>query len=217
MRLVTDIFAFCSKEVPKWNTVSVSGYHIREAGSTALQELAFTLRDGIEYVQYGVDAGLDVDDFAPRISFFFNSHSDFFEEIAKFRAARKLWARGHARTVRRERRTVLEAAIPYPDCGRLSHRPAALQQRGPNGVAGAGSGHRRDEFTAHEFTRRGACAARRPRPPRWPCARNRSSPTRAASPASSIRWAVRTFRAIDAGYGDWAPRAISTPSIVWAA
>jgi methylmalonyl-CoA mutase N-terminal domain/subunit len=92
MRLITDVFAFCSKEVPRWNTVSVSGYHIREAGSTALQELAFTLRDGIEYIQYGIDAGLDVDDFAPRISFFFNSHSDFFEEIAKFRAARKLWA-----------------------------------------------------------------------------------------------------------------------------
>ena len=92
MRLITDIFAFCSKEVPRWNTVSVSGYHIREAGSTALQELAFTVRDGIEYIQYGIDAGLDVDDFAPRISFFFNSHSDFFEEIAKFRAARKLWA-----------------------------------------------------------------------------------------------------------------------------
>ena len=102
MRLITDVFAFCAKEVPRWNTVSVSGYHIREAGSTALQELAFTLRDGIEYVQYGIDAGLDVDDFAPRISFFFNSHSDFFEEIAKFRAARKLWAevmrdRFHAR------------------------------------------------------------------------------------------------------------------------
>jgi methylmalonyl-CoA mutase, N-terminal domain len=92
MRLITDIFAFCSKEVPKWNTISVSGYHIREAGSTAAQELAFTLRDGIEYVEYGIDAGLDVDVFAPQISFFFNSHSDFFEEIAKFRAARKLWA-----------------------------------------------------------------------------------------------------------------------------
>ena len=92
MRLITDIFAFCAKEVPKWNTISVSGYHIREAGSTAAQELAFTLRDGIEYVQYGVDAGLDVDAFAPQISFFFNSHSDFFEEIAKFRAARRLWA-----------------------------------------------------------------------------------------------------------------------------
>src|SRR5687767_11832417 len=92
MRLITDIFEFCAKEVPKWNTISVSGYHIREAGATALQELAFTLRDGIEYVQYGVDAGLDVDDFVPRMSFFFNSHSDFFEEIAKYRAARKLWA-----------------------------------------------------------------------------------------------------------------------------
>jgi methylmalonyl-CoA mutase N-terminal domain/subunit len=92
MRLITDVFGFCAKEVPRWNTVSVSGYHIREAGSTALQELAFTLRDGMEYVQYGIDAGLDVDDFAPRISFFFNSHSDFFEEIAKFRAARRIWA-----------------------------------------------------------------------------------------------------------------------------
>src|SRR6188768_2830830 len=92
MRLITDIFQFCGTEVPRWNTISVSGYHIREAGSTALQELAFTLRDGIEYVQYGVDAGLDVDDFVPRLSFFFNAHSDFFEEIAKYRAARKIWA-----------------------------------------------------------------------------------------------------------------------------
>jgi methylmalonyl-CoA mutase N-terminal domain/subunit len=78
--------------VPRWNTISISGYHIREAGSTALQELAFTLRDGMEYVEYGVRAGLDVDAFAPRLSFFFNSHNDFFEEIAKFRAARKIWA-----------------------------------------------------------------------------------------------------------------------------
>ena len=93
MRLITDIFSFCIREVPKWNTISVSGYHIREAGSTAAQELAFTLRDGIEYVQYGVDAGLDVDAFAPRLSFFFNSHSNFFEELAKFRAARRIWAR----------------------------------------------------------------------------------------------------------------------------
>ncbi len=92
MRLITDIFAFCSANVPKWNTISVSGYHIREAGSTAVQELAFTLRDGLEYVQWGVDAGLDVDAFVPQISFFFNAHSDFFEEIAKYRAARKLWA-----------------------------------------------------------------------------------------------------------------------------
>jgi len=93
MRLITDVFAFCTTDVPKWNTISVSGYHIREAGSTALQELAFTLRDGIEYVQWGIDAGLDVDAFVPRMSFFFNAHSDFFEEIAKYRAARHIWAR----------------------------------------------------------------------------------------------------------------------------
>ena len=93
MRLVTDQFSFCAKHVPRWNTVSVSGYHIREAGSTALQELAFTLRDGMEYVKYGVDAGLDVDAFAPRLSFFFNAHNDFFEEIAKYRAARRIWAK----------------------------------------------------------------------------------------------------------------------------
>jgi len=92
MRLITDIFTFSTAQVPKWNTISVSGYHIREAGATAAQELAFTLRDGVEYVQYGVDAGLHVDDFAPRLSFFFNAHSDFFEEIAKYRAARRIWA-----------------------------------------------------------------------------------------------------------------------------
>jgi methylmalonyl-CoA mutase N-terminal domain/subunit len=105
MRLITDVFAFCSTQVPKWNTISVSGYHIREAGATAVQELAFTLRDGLEYVQWGVDAGLDVDAFVPQISFFFNAHSDFFEEIAKYRAARTIWAhamrdRFHARNER---------------------------------------------------------------------------------------------------------------------
>src|ERR671917_2793578 len=92
MKLVVDTFEFCTRFVPRYNPISVSGYHIREAGATALQELAFTLRDGIEYVAWGVQAGLDVDEFVPRISFFFNSHNDFFEEIAKFRAARRLWA-----------------------------------------------------------------------------------------------------------------------------
>jgi methylmalonyl-CoA mutase N-terminal domain/subunit len=93
MRLITDQFSFCMERVPKWNTISISGYHIREAGSTALQELAFTLRDGVEYVEYGIEAGMPVDQFAPRLSFFFNSHNDFFEEIAKFRAARRIWAK----------------------------------------------------------------------------------------------------------------------------
>jgi methylmalonyl-CoA mutase N-terminal domain/subunit len=93
MRIVTDVFAFSSRSVPQWNPISVSGYHIREAGATALQELAFTLRDGLEYVEWGVKAGLAVDAFVPRMSFFFNAHSDFFEEIAKYRAARRIWAR----------------------------------------------------------------------------------------------------------------------------
>lgn len=93
LRIITDIFAFCSKHVPKWNTISISGYHIREAGSSALQELAFTLKDGLTYVEAGIKAGLDVDEFAPRLSFFFNAHNDFFEEIAKYRAARRIWAR----------------------------------------------------------------------------------------------------------------------------
>jgi methylmalonyl-CoA mutase N-terminal domain/subunit len=93
MRLITDIFAYCSKEVPQWNTISISGYHIREAGSTAAQEVGFTLADGIAYVEAAIKAGLDVDTFAPRLSFFFNAHNDLFEEVAKFRAARKLWAK----------------------------------------------------------------------------------------------------------------------------
>jgi methylmalonyl-CoA mutase N-terminal domain/subunit len=92
MRIITDIMGYCSAEVPRWNTISISGYHIREAGSTALQELAFTLADGMEYVRAGMAAGLDVDAFAPRLSFFFNAHNDLFEEIAKYRAARRIWA-----------------------------------------------------------------------------------------------------------------------------
>ncbi|GFN35195.1 acyl-CoA mutase large subunit family protein [Tepidimicrobium xylanilyticum] len=93
MRLITNIFEYCSKEVPKWNTISISGYHIREAGSTAVQEVAFTLANGVAYVEAAIKAGLDVDDFAPRLSFFFNAHNDLLEEVAKYRAARRLWAR----------------------------------------------------------------------------------------------------------------------------
>ena len=93
MRVITDMLSYCTEKMPKFNTISISGYHIREAGSTAAQELAFTLADGFSYVEHGIEAGLDVDDFAPRLSFFFNSHLDFFEEIAKFRAARRIWAK----------------------------------------------------------------------------------------------------------------------------
>src|SRR3989441_2301456 len=92
MRIVTDIFAWCRDNLPKWNTISISGYHIREAGSTAVQEVAFTLAGGIAYVQAALDAGLSVDEFAPQLSFFFNAHNDLLEEIAKYRAARRLWA-----------------------------------------------------------------------------------------------------------------------------
>lgn len=93
MRLITDIFAYCGEQVPNWNTISISGYHIREAGSTAAQEVGFTLANGISYVRAALEAGLDVDSFAPQLSFFFNAHNDFFEEVAKFRAARRLWAK----------------------------------------------------------------------------------------------------------------------------
>ena len=93
MRIITDMFAWTNENVPEWNTISISGYHMREAGSTAVQEVAFTLGDGMAYVQAAIDAGLDVDKFAPRLSFFFNAHNNFLEEIAKFRAARRMWAR----------------------------------------------------------------------------------------------------------------------------
>src|SRR4029077_8742428 len=93
MRIIVDLIEFAMRKVPQWNTISISGYHIREAGSTAVQELAFTLADGFAYVEACVERGLDVDEFAPRLSFFFNAHLDFFEEIAKYRAARRIWAR----------------------------------------------------------------------------------------------------------------------------
>src|SRR5215475_5326732 len=93
LRIITDIFAYCAKEVPNWNTISISGYHIREAGSTAVQEVAFTLADGVAYVQAALDAGLQIDHFAPRLAFFFNAHNNFLEEVSKYRAARRLWAR----------------------------------------------------------------------------------------------------------------------------
>ena len=159
MRLITDQFAFCAKHVPRWNTISISGYHIREAGSTALQELAFTLRDGIEYVQYGIEAGLAVDEFAPRLSFFFNSHNDFFEEIAKFRAARRDLGEDDARALRREGPALLDVPLPHADGRLLAHGAAAVQQRRAHGDPGAGRRARRHELAAHQLARRDAGAA----------------------------------------------------------
>ena len=137
MRLVTDTIEFGARHTPRFNPISISGYHIREAGSTAVQELAFTLRDGIEYVDWALERGLAVDEFAPRLSFFFNAHNDFFEEIAKYRAARKIWAHVMRDRFGARRRAQPEAALPRPDRRLLAHLAAALQQRGPHRASGA--------------------------------------------------------------------------------
>ncbi len=128
MRLVGDMIEWCSAHMPRWHPISICGYHIREAGSTAAQELAFTLKDGLTYVEQAVARGLDVDDFAPRLSFFFNAHIDFFEEIAKYRAARRIWARELRDTFGARKPRVVADALPHPDRGRVADRPAAAQQ-----------------------------------------------------------------------------------------
>ena len=122
MRLITDLFAYCGEHIPQWNTISISGYHMREAGATAAQEIAFTLANGIAYVQAALDAGLAVDDFAPRLSFFFACHMNFFEEVAKFRAARRMWATDHDASAS-ARRTRERA------CSGSTRRPAAPRSR----------------------------------------------------------------------------------------
>ena len=115
MRLTTDLFAYAAERIPSWNTISISGYHIREAGSTAVQELAFTLANGIAYCDAAVAAGLSPDDFGARLSFFFNAHNHFFQEVAKFRAARRLWARSCASaSARRTRRRWRSASTRRP-------------------------------------------------------------------------------------------------------
>ncbi|MFO7915681.1 MAG: methylmalonyl-CoA mutase family protein [Candidatus Krumholzibacteriales bacterium] len=125
IRIITDILEFCSQHVPRWNTISISGYHIREAGSTAAQELAFTLADGFAYVEAGIEAGLDVDDFAPRLSFFFNAHLDFFEEIAKYRAARRIWARRMKEKygARKERSLLMRFHTQTAGCSLTAQQP----------------------------------------------------------------------------------------------
>ena len=119
MRLVTDLFAYCEENIPKWNTVSISGYHFREKGCSAVQEVAFTLANGMAYVQAALDAGLEVDDFAPRLAFFFNGHNNVFQEVAKFRAARKMWARACATaSAPRTRSRRRSASTPRPAASR---------------------------------------------------------------------------------------------------
>ncbi len=161
LRLVTDVFAFCAKRVPRWNPISISGYHIREAGSTAAQEIAFTLGNGIAYVEAARRAGLEVDAFAGRLSFFFNVHNNFLEEIAKFRAARRLWAR-----VMKERFGAKDPRSQMlrfhaQTAGLDAHRAAAGEQRGAGGAAGDGGGARRRAVAAHQQQGRGAGASER--------------------------------------------------------
>ena len=160
MRLITDIFAYCREHLPNWNTISISGYHIREAGSTAVQEIAFTLANGIAYVQAAVDAGLPVDEFAPRLSFFWNAHNNFFEEVAKFRAARRMWAPHHDRAVRGGGREEQAAAVPHPDRGLHPDGAAAGEQHRPGHASEPGRGARRDPEPARQRVRRGARACR---------------------------------------------------------
>ena len=156
LRIVTDVFAYCERELPNWNTISISGYHIREAGSTAVQEVAFTFANAIAYVQAAIDAGLDVNQFGQRVSFFFNAHNDFLEEVAKFRAARRMWATDHARTIRRDQPARPSASLPYPDGRQHSHRATARQQHRPRRASSTGGRSRWHTVIALQRPRRGA-------------------------------------------------------------
>jgi methylmalonyl-CoA mutase N-terminal domain/subunit len=162
MRLITDIFEYCSKEVPKWNTISISGYHIREAGSTAVQELAFTLANGKTYLKAALDKGLDINIFAKRLSFFFNCHNNFFEEIAKFRAARRMWAH-ITKGAGRYRCRCAKTTFPYPN-RRLNLNGAATHEQYRTGEhAGYGRGAGRHTIAAYQRLRRGFIATYRGR------------------------------------------------------
>jgi methylmalonyl-CoA mutase N-terminal domain/subunit len=152
MRLITDIFEFCSENVPKWNTISISGYHIREAGSTAAQEVAFTLADGIAYVEAAARKGLDPNVFGERLSFFFNAHNDFLEEVAKFRAARRMWAR-----IMKDRfGEGPDAPVPHPDGREHPHSAAARKQHCPRNHAGPCRRSGRNPVPPYEQHGRGA-------------------------------------------------------------
>ncbi len=163
MRLTTDLFAYCEERIPHWNTISISGYHIREAGSTAAQELAFTLANGIAYCEAAVAAGLSPDAFGARLSFFFNAHNDFFQEVAKFRAARTPVGADHARPLRRHDREGPGAALPRPDRRLHPDRAAAREQHRAGRDPGALGRLRRRPVAPHEQLRRGARAPERAR------------------------------------------------------
>ena len=161
MRLVTDTIEFGTKEMPRWNTISISGYHIREAGSTAVQELAFTIADGMAYVEAAIERGLRVDDFAPRLSFFFNSHSDFFEEIAKFRASRRIWHKLMTERYHAENERSTWMRFHTQTAGVSLDAAAAAEQPDARGDPGPRRGPRRHAVAAHRRLRRGARRAHR--------------------------------------------------------
>ena len=148
LRIITDIFAWCERELPNWNTISISGYHIREAGSTAVQEVAFTLANAIAYVEAARQAGLDADRVGQRLSFFFAAHNDFLEEIAKFRAARRLWAHIMRDRFGATHPRAHAAALPYADGGQHADGAAARQQHRARGPAGPGRGAGRHAVAA---------------------------------------------------------------------
>ena len=196
MRITTDLFAYCAERLPLFNTISVSGYHIREAGSTAVQELAFTVANGIAYCEAAVAAGLSPDEFGERVSFFFNAHNDFLQEVAKFRAARRLWARVMRERFGATNPRALGAPLPRADRRLDAHRPAARAQHRPRRHPGAGGGLRRRPVAAHELVRRGARACRPSGRRGSRCARSRCygtrrgrrrPPTRLAAPTPSRR------------------------------
>ncbi len=163
MRLTTDLFAYCAERLPHWNTISISGYHIREAGSTAVQELAFTIANGIAYCEAAVAAGLSPDAFGERLSFFFNAHNDFFQEVAKFRAARRLWARVIARAVRRHEPEGARAPLPRADRRLDADGAAAGEQHRPGRDPGALGGPAAvpSRCTRTRSTRRSRCPRER--------------------------------------------------------
>ena len=185
MRLTTDIFEYCHENVPKWNTISISGYHIREKGCSAVQEVAFTLSNAIAYVEAALERGLKIDEFAPRLAFFFNGHNNVFQEIAKFRAVRRMWAKIVARAVRGREPELDEDPLPHPDRRRDAAGPAARGQHHPRRPAGLRRRLRRhpDRCTPTASTRRWRC-----RPSARPgsrCAPSRCSPTSPAPPTPS--------------------------------
>ena len=165
LRIVTDIFAWCDRELPNWNTISISGYHIREAGSTAVQEVAFTLANAIAYVEAARDAGLNLDRLGQRLSFFFNAHNDFLEEIAKFRAARRLWAPICRDRFRHDQPARDATAVPRANGRQHADGAAARQQHRARHAPGARrrAGRRRSRCIATAATRRWRCPPRRPR------------------------------------------------------